>query len=247
MTADWGRARAIADAVLYEGYLLYPYRANSRKNQTRWQFGVLGPAGAADAGIGEDDSLSAQVLVAPRGKPDGVGRGALPAAAAPRRREGHRRRRDSSRSTSWCRDAQSWLRWDEAVEREISFGPFDIESGLPQTLPIEIDAGTDIETVDGGRLVRTRRALQAQLEVAAERDDGFVRLTMTVRNIGRARRRQGRGDRRVAHRHAPRRRRSTTVTSCRSSNHRHRPTAPSPGAGTTAASRCWPDRPATMR
>jgi hypothetical protein len=64
----------------------------------------------------------------------------------------------------------------------ISFGPIDIESGLPQTVPIEIDAGTDIETVDGGRLVRTRRALRAQLEVAAERDDGFVRLTMTVRN-----------------------------------------------------------------
>ena len=34
------RARAIADAVLYEGYLLYPYRASSSKNQVRWQFGV---------------------------------------------------------------------------------------------------------------------------------------------------------------------------------------------------------------
>ena len=63
MSANWDRARAIADAVLYEGYLLYPYRASSRKNQTRWQFGVLGPPGAADAGIGEDDSLSAQFLV----------------------------------------------------------------------------------------------------------------------------------------------------------------------------------------
>jgi hypothetical protein len=39
----WGRARAIADAVLYEGYLLYPYRASAGKNQCRWQFGVLGP------------------------------------------------------------------------------------------------------------------------------------------------------------------------------------------------------------
>ncbi len=47
MSGGWDRARTIADAVLYEGYLLYPYRANSRKNQTRWQFGVLGPAGAA--------------------------------------------------------------------------------------------------------------------------------------------------------------------------------------------------------
>ena len=63
MSAAWDRARAIADAVLYEGYLLYPYRANSRKNQSRWQFGVLGPHGAAHAGIGEDDSLSAQIPV----------------------------------------------------------------------------------------------------------------------------------------------------------------------------------------
>ena len=63
MSANWDRARAVADAVLYEGYLLYPYRANSSKNQSRWQFGVLGPQGAADTGIGEDGTLSAQVLV----------------------------------------------------------------------------------------------------------------------------------------------------------------------------------------
>ena len=54
MTADWDRARTVADAVLYEGYLLYPYRATSSRNRSRWQWGVLGPAGAADAGIGED-------------------------------------------------------------------------------------------------------------------------------------------------------------------------------------------------
>ena len=47
MTLD--QVRAVADAVLYEGYLLYPYRASSAKNQSRWQFGVLGPPGAAAA------------------------------------------------------------------------------------------------------------------------------------------------------------------------------------------------------
>jgi len=36
-------ARAVADAVLYEGYVLYPYRASSSKNRTRWQWGVLMP------------------------------------------------------------------------------------------------------------------------------------------------------------------------------------------------------------
>lgn len=43
------RARAVADAVLYEGFLLYPYTASARKNQQRWQFGVLMPQGYSDA------------------------------------------------------------------------------------------------------------------------------------------------------------------------------------------------------
>ncbi|MER5388890.1 hypothetical protein [Saccharopolyspora sp. NPDC002686] len=38
-------ARAVADAVLFEGYLLYPYRASAVKNRMRWQFGVLAPPG----------------------------------------------------------------------------------------------------------------------------------------------------------------------------------------------------------
>jgi hypothetical protein len=35
----------IANAVLYEGYMLYPYTASSLKNQQRWNFGVLYPVG----------------------------------------------------------------------------------------------------------------------------------------------------------------------------------------------------------
>ncbi len=33
----------IADAVLYEGYILYPYRPSAVKNQQRWNFGALCP------------------------------------------------------------------------------------------------------------------------------------------------------------------------------------------------------------
>src|SRR5262249_39817049 len=33
----------IARAVLYEGYMLYPYRPSSVKNQQRFNFGVLTP------------------------------------------------------------------------------------------------------------------------------------------------------------------------------------------------------------
>ena len=42
-------ARSVADAVLYEGYVLYPYRASSRKNQVRFQWGVLTPRAFAAA------------------------------------------------------------------------------------------------------------------------------------------------------------------------------------------------------
>jgi hypothetical protein len=42
---SFDQARAVADAVLYEGYVLYPYRASAPKNRLRWQFGVLVPPG----------------------------------------------------------------------------------------------------------------------------------------------------------------------------------------------------------
>src|SRR4051812_11529161 len=58
-------ARLAADAVLYEGYLLYPYRSTAAKNQVRWQFGVLGPPGAAAAGSGEEADLAVECLLRP--------------------------------------------------------------------------------------------------------------------------------------------------------------------------------------
>ncbi len=37
----------IASAVLYEGFLLYPYRKTAVKNQGRWHFGTIGPVGGS--------------------------------------------------------------------------------------------------------------------------------------------------------------------------------------------------------
>ncbi|WP_242424654.1 hypothetical protein, partial [Frankia sp. EI5c] len=47
-------ARAVSDTVLYEGYLLYPYRADALKNRHRWQFGVLMPPASTAAGEHSD-------------------------------------------------------------------------------------------------------------------------------------------------------------------------------------------------
>jgi hypothetical protein len=163
MTAGWDHARAVADAVLYEGYLLYPYRATSGKNQSRWQFGVLGPRGAADSGIGEEPTLSAQVLLRPIGAP------ALSGVI----RFLQLQHRDAT--------GTSWLTWDEAVECEIATGELLLTS-LPRRVDISVPGGTDIETLDGGRLVRTRRALHGQLDIAAEVDGDLVRISLDVSN-----------------------------------------------------------------
>jgi hypothetical protein len=44
----------IANAILYEGYLLYPYRASAIKNKQRWNFGVLYPREYAEKQSGAD-------------------------------------------------------------------------------------------------------------------------------------------------------------------------------------------------
>ncbi|WP_083749840.1 hypothetical protein [Frankia sp. CcI49] len=56
-------ARALSDTVLYEGYLLYPYRADALKNQQHWQFGVLMPPSFAGAGSGEHSNAHTEFLL----------------------------------------------------------------------------------------------------------------------------------------------------------------------------------------
>jgi hypothetical protein len=185
VTAGWDRVRTIADAVLYEGYLLYPYRASSRKNQTRWQFGVLGPPRAAERGIGEDDTMSAQVLM----DRDTASLSVVVRFLQLQRRSAERDTGDGlfEQVDEISAGGQTWLTWDEAVERELTFGPFalaDLEAA--QTIPLTVAPGTDIEPLDGGRLVRTRRELIGELMVGTERDDGVTRVSLEVRNTGPA-------------------------------------------------------------
>ncbi|MEO8217477.1 MAG: hypothetical protein ABI718_10395 [Acidobacteriota bacterium] len=46
--------RRIADTILYEGYVLYPYRPSSIKNKQRWTFGVLYPRAYSEVQRGSD-------------------------------------------------------------------------------------------------------------------------------------------------------------------------------------------------
>ncbi len=179
--ADWERAKAIADAVLYEGYLLYPYRATSAKNRSRWQFGVLGPPGAAAAGLGEDDSLSAEFLV----------RGATGLRLVVRFLHLVHRRAERATDQGYTPVDElptpdgSWLTWDEAAETEFSLGPLDLGNrAQPWTLPLHAQASREEENLDGGRLVRERQGVHAAVSVSVRADGELDRVTLTLANTG---------------------------------------------------------------
>jgi hypothetical protein len=57
--------RKIADAILYEGYLLYPYRLSALKNRLRWMFGVIYPEAYSRSQSGTESSfMQTECLVA---------------------------------------------------------------------------------------------------------------------------------------------------------------------------------------
>lgn len=172
MNAGLSLARAVADAVLYEGYLLYPYRASATKNQARWQFGILGPPGAAESGSGEDRQMSADCLLEP-------GRAAglevhlrflrLQARTAERATDG-----GFTPVEELAVGTARWLSWDEAAEQEITLGPFSLDQlAAGVALPIRVPADEDIELIRddtgtvAGRLVRRRRPLEGELRISA--------------------------------------------------------------------------------
>ena len=56
--------RAIADAVLYEGYILWPYRKSAMKNQQRWTFGGVYPRSHSEGREDDPWEMLTQCLVA---------------------------------------------------------------------------------------------------------------------------------------------------------------------------------------
>ena len=61
---NFSAVERIADAVLFEGYILYPYRPSSLKNRQRWNFGTLYPRAFAERQSPQEScSFQAEVLI----------------------------------------------------------------------------------------------------------------------------------------------------------------------------------------
>jgi hypothetical protein len=181
--------RTIADAVLYEGYLLYPYRRSSSKNRSRWQFGVLGPPRATAASFGEAPDLAMQCLIAPGDAPGGAAGVRIHLRFLQlQAREIQRLEPDGSYTGvgELTVAGTELLSWDEAVEREITVPAAPLERAAD--VAVDVPGGCETEPItapDGspvGRIVRRRWPLTARLRTRADPDDGYVRLTVEVRN-----------------------------------------------------------------
>jgi hypothetical protein len=153
--------RKIADAVLYEGYILYPYRASSQKNQSRWQWGVIMAPGYAAADESERSATRAEVVLTQTGPPV-VG-------VLLRFLQVQRRTADGAE-------------WDEAIEREVELtADAAALAGAGVTHAFTVEGGEDRE--DG--VVRRREQLAGAITVRTVEVPGpwrAVRLQVLIEN-----------------------------------------------------------------
>lgn len=186
---NWDAVKAVADAVLYEGFILYPYRPSALKNRQRWTFGGVFPR-AFSAESGSDPwSLRTECLVEAQGS----------ARVSVRLRFLHLIARDvlalgadgAARPVASLRlGEREIVAWEEAVEREVEPAALDLASLADRAVRIDFafpasHAREDL--TDGGLVVgaveRTAHALAGALAISAERAAaGLWRLSLRVEN-----------------------------------------------------------------
>jgi hypothetical protein len=142
--------RRIADAVLYEGYLLWPYRRSALKNQRRWTFGGVYPEAHSRAHPDDAARMRTEVLL------DGD-----PADVDVTVRFLHVVVRDDG--------------WEEATEREVSPGPISIAAGREDGRAWEaLEGAVDVAAeplADGRHRVGVEIANTTPIEAGAARPE----------------------------------------------------------------------------
>jgi len=179
----------IADALLFEGYVLYPYRASDGKNRVRWQFGVLMPPAYASVDPSERTWSQTDCLL---DGDDAELTVRIRFLQAQRRTvlDAHGVEVESLQTA----DA-AYVPWDEAVEQHV-----DLSVGLselPKDVPFHVDGGSLDEAIGTeGFLRRTREQLGGVVSLSIEPlpgPYGVTRLRIRVEN-----RSSGDGTERVA-------------------------------------------------
>lgn len=170
----------IAKAVLYEGYMLYPYRPSSVKNQQRWNFGVLYPRAFSEAQSGtEACSMQTECLV--HGNP---------ATSLEVRLRFLQLQLRWTRRPDEGKEPPPGDGWQEALGREVCVPAFTLETvsfgPVRQAFEFAPQTIVDSDPADGGsasRVVRAQAAVCGEIEITAQLvSDGAFKVSTVVRN-----------------------------------------------------------------
>lgn len=189
----------VARAVLYEGFMLYPYRPSAIKNQQRWTFGGVFPQAYSDATAGADPAaMQCECLI--EGGADARIQVRLGFLHLIDRQVGELRQP----CTEWRADVvpsyrlvdaieidgRRHLPWQEAMERqwESAIVPLQALASAPQSVDFAFDASCAVEPLRDGSdrigavFVRRQRPICGRVELDAARIEASV-LRLRVRIV----------------------------------------------------------------
>ncbi len=189
-------AKKVADSVLYEGYLLYPYRASAVKNRQRFNFGVLLPPAYARAQKGNDAwKMATECLVEGDDPRFDIRvrflRIIVREAGRPLREDGPATKGPAYEIVPELKvDGQIYQTWQEASEHEVEI--LDVSASeltCERELSSNYDPDENIESLrdaegrSAGVLVRRSQEIVCSLVARATRlDEGLWKLTVAVEN-----------------------------------------------------------------
>lgn len=182
----------IVHAVLYEGYILYPYRPGSRKNRTRFTFGRVYPEAYSVSQRGaEPFTMQTECLIRARTdapalevtvrflQPVAREVGVLPAASPSPDVPGQR---EPKLVPELRVDDKVYQSWQEAVERQVRLPAQDLRAlaARPHRVAFAFDASRTLEPIYDGRnqvagvIVRRQAGLSGVVEAAVDPVDAQV-------------------------------------------------------------------------
>ena len=192
----------IVNAVLYEGYMLYPYRPSAVKNRQRFNFGVVYPRVYAEAQGGADAwTMQTECLVLGNEATQCVVRVRFLRMVARsvgkllepfERMVPHLPEQTSKRSKGLEVNGKIYQAWQEAVEEVIEVAEFNLSALAAQSMqwPFRLSARQESEAIrDAGGLIvgilqRDRASMTGTIELAAaEVRQGLFKLTTRIENL----------------------------------------------------------------
>lgn len=181
-------ARKVADAVLYEGYMLYPYRPSAIKNRQRWGAGILYPPEYHEVHGGtERSNMHVECLLQCEAK----------ATLQLELRFLQSQTRQASEIADGLKQPVPSIivggrlieSWDEAVARSVRFD-VEVSQNAQKRLDFSFPAQHKSETLRDsrdeavGELSRNQQEIQGTVDVSAHRiHSGLLKLTIDLANV----------------------------------------------------------------